>query len=346
MTRHLRRAAKGIWLLLDSRTLGGIETHVLQLAEGLHRHNVNVKVVFLSHYGPHPLHNLLRQRKISYSNLNGRLTTLCRALKKDTPAIIHTHGYKAGIVGRLAAYLCRIPVVTTYHAGELPSGRLALYDWMDRHTAWLADRVLAVSAEIAERIPTPVQVTDNFVSTRELTCSSGEQIAFVGRLSHEKGADRFLKLAQYFPELDFHIYGDGPDASMLKSHAPENLHFHGQQEDMSVVWPKIGLLVMPSRHEGMPMAALEAMARGIPVLASRVGALDRLIDDSINGWLVAQDDYATFYYNVRLWLTISDDKRQLLSHAAREKVVATFSSDIIIPRLINDYRQISTEIMV
>ena len=338
----MKQKKQGIWLLLDSRKPGGIESHVLQLAEGLHNHHEEVTVIFLTHYGDHPLRDQLQQRGISTTCLDGRITTLRKAMRKARPLILHTHGYKAGIFGRMAALLCKVPVASTYHMGETPSGRLALYDWLDRQTAYFAASVFAVSPQIAQRLPVKVRVVDNFVDTAGLKISQGQQIAFVGRLSREKGPDYFLSLANQFHDTHFHVYGDGPLAQQLKTAAPWNLHFYGQQDDMTQVWPKIGLLVMPSRHEGLPMAALEAMARGIPVLASRVGALDQLLDSGMNGWLVAPGDHDALAQRLMQWTTMTEQQKYSLKHAARQKILQRFSADIAIPQLLTSYEQIAS----
>ena len=111
---------------------------------------------------------------------------------------------------------------------------------------------------------------------------------------------------------------------------------------MTLVWPKIGLLVMPSRHEGLPMAALEAMARGIPVLASRVGALDQLLDSGINGWLVAPGDHDALAQHLMQWITMTEQQKYSLKHAARQKILQRFSADIAIPQLLTSYEQIAS----
>lgn len=332
----------GIWIMLDSSKPGGIESHVLQLAEGLHHHGENISVVFLKRYGDHPLRNSLQQRGITTLDLDGRFTTLLKVMRRQRPSILHTHGYKAGLFGRLAAKLCRLPVVTTYHAGEIPSGMLALYDWLDRQSARLACKVFAVSPQIAQRLPVPAKVVDNFVDTTGLTVSNGNQIAFVGRLSREKGADYFVELAGRFPDKKFHIYGDGPQMDELKIAASSNLHFHGQQDDMTPIWSDIGLLIMPSRHEGLPMAALEAMARGIPVLASHVGALDQLIDTGSNGWLVTTGNGDALAERLQLWINMNKPQKQQLKQAARQKILQRFSAEIAIPQLISSYQQLIT----
>lgn len=335
-----------IWLLLDSSKAGGIESHVFQLATGLHQHGINIRVVFLTYYGPHPLRDLLNQQGIANMTLNGKYHTLWHTLQQKQPAVLHTHGYKAGIFGRLAAKLSNTPVITTYHAGEIASGKLAFYDKLDRVTAGLANQVFAVSPHIAARLPVAAEVVNNFIDTHNISHSKGSQIAFVGRISTEKGPDHFARLASICTELTLHMYGDGPQLDEIKNFPATNLDCHGQQDDMTTIWPNIGLLVIPSRHEGLPMAALEAMARGIPVLAYHVGALDRLITSASNGWLIEPGNLKSLAQHLRLWQEMSESDKQQMRAAARATIDNKFSSHVAIPALIASYNQVSSKLQI
>lgn len=332
-----------IWLLLDSRNGGGIESHVLQLAEGLQQHGEQVEVIFLTDYGPHPMRNALTNQGIKNRVLNGKFTKLYSTLKADRPNLLHTHGYKAGIFGRLATWLINIPSISTYHAGEVPTGKLAFYDWLDRVTAGFSNKNFAVSPQIAKRLPGNIDVFNNFVNSSKLNDSAGVQIAFVGRASIEKGPDYFMELAAYFPNIDFHLYGEGPLLAELKATAPKNLKLHGQQNDMSKVWSKIGLLVMPSRFEGLPMSALEAMARAIPVLAFNVGALDRLIQPGVNGWLIEPNNIDQLSLHIEKWNNLNQKQKSALQLASKNIIKEKFSSDVAIPKLVETYRKIAHE---
>jgi glycosyltransferase involved in cell wall biosynthesis len=184
-------------------------------------------------------------------------------------------------------------------------------------------------------------VLDNFIDTHGLRPALGEQIAFVGRLSHEKGPDRFLRLARRFPRTIFHCYGTGPMAAELKTQAPGNLRFHGLQTDMSCVWPDIGLLIMPSRYEGLPMAALEAMGRGIPVIAHDVGDLSRVIDHGSNGWLAPQGNIEGLAAGLEQWLSMGRDEQKPIRMAAADKIEHCFSARAVIPEVLGIYWQIA-----
>lgn len=337
----MKKINSALWLLLDSQHSGGIETHVLELADGLKQHNINVQVVFLNNYGVHPLRSALKHRHIDTISLDGSIRSLWNELRKQSPALIHTHGYKAGIFGRLCARLSSTPVVSTYHSGERCYGKLALYNLLDQYSASLATKVYVVSPAIGLRLGVSSDLTNNFIATRTLKISKGKKVIFVGRLSHEKGPDIYLRLARCFPQESFHIYGTGPLEQELKDSASNNVYFHGQQDDMASVWSETGLLIMPSRFEGLPMAALEAMGRGIPVMAFNVGALSNLIEPKQNGWLVEPMKLEHLSQYFQQWLDMAPTTKEHYKHAARSTVEKYFSTQSVIPELIRTYQQIS-----
>lgn len=342
----LTPAKHEVWLLLDSLSFGGIETHVVELARGLSTHGVNVRVVLLSQFKqPSAIIERLNAAGLTYSFLcqlaNAPNTQsfvklvrqLHRAITRFSPYVLHSHGYKASLISKLARGRTR--QLSTFHAGETPKGRVRLYDLLDRYTAFLSSRVISVSQGVADKLPCPSVVLNNFITAEAITPSSGEQIAFVGRLSHEKGPDILLQIAKQMPDLSFEIYGDGPMREQLEQHASPNCHIHGFQADMAAVWQQVGLLLITSRFEGLPMTAIEAMARGIPVISAPVGAINSLIEHKQNGWIVQDSDqFPTLIAN---WLAASPTHQQSLRNKARETVRARFSAQAVIPQVMALY---------
>ncbi len=328
-----------IWLVLDSRANGGIETHVLELARGLRQGRWRVTVVFIEDHGPHPLRSALQGEGIATFCLDGGFGSLMRRLRSQRPALIHSHGYKAGLYCSAASSLLGCTHVSTFHAGEFGSGRVALYDWLHRQSSRFNAANFAVSSEIATRVPGQPLVLNNFISLPELAGESGDRLAFVGRLSEEKGPDRLVEIAGRSPATRFDFYGDGPLLSSLKAAAGENCRFHGNQADMTPHWRNIALLLMPSRHEGLPMAALEAMARRIPVIAFDVGGLHRLIDNGENGWLIESGDVDGFRRAIADWLALDEARRDAIRDSARRRIVEQFSSQRIVPMVLEHYRR-------
>ena len=309
-----------IWLLLDSRGMGGIESHVAELAAGLAAAGDAARVIFLRDHGPHPLRDRLDRLGIAHDSLRGGLSGLVRRLRRDRPGVLHTHGYKANIVGRIAGRLTGTPTVATYHAGEACTGRVGLYDRLDRWTSWMGGRI-AVSAPILGRLPFGAQLVPNFVAVPEAAVApSAGTIGFVGRLVPEKGPDRFRSLAEQRPDLSHLVFGDGPMRPMLEADAPPTLCFMGMAPSMDPHWRDIGLLVISSRAEGLPLAALEAMAHGVPVAAFALGGLPELITDGRDGFLAPADDLAALSDAVGRWRALSGPERHAMAQAARETV--------------------------
>ncbi|CAM4336812.1 glycosyltransferase [Vibrio agarivorans] len=336
-----------IWLLLDSFTFGGIETHVVELAHGLIQFEQPVRVVLLTQFDtPSAIIDKLTQAKIPYSYLYQlaqanpsrqvwALMKLCfNACQQWQPKVLHAHGYKANLISKLCSGSTR--QVATFHSGETPTGAVRLYDWLDRYSACLSSHNFTVSPQIADKIPYRTQTLNNFVNTQNLKPSAGKRIAFVGRLSHEKGPDTFIEIAQALPEHHFYLYGDGDMMDELKSVTPNNVTFEGFQADMTKVWPQIGLLLITSRYEGLPMTALEAMAREIPVISFAVGAVESLIQHEHNGWIARNQDDIIHY--IEQWHSIEQHCRQTLTSNAAKTITEYYSTQSVIPQLIESYQ--------
>jgi len=344
---HIPKANE-IWLLLDSLTFGGIETYVLELAIGLRQFDQPVRVVFVTQYDqPSMLVDRLQAANVRFSYLYQicgstkrmrPLRSLFRAVKRYKPSLIHAHGYKASILSKLLK-LTRtgreLKQFSTFHAGESPHGKVRVYDFIDRYSAFLSNQNFAVSQLVQAKVPASSVVLNNFVSTNNLHPSKGQQIAFVGRLSEEKGPDRFVDLASQFPYLEFHVYGGGPMETALHDRGEPNVCYHGHQANMLRVWEQIGILVISSRYEGLPMSALEAMARNIPVVAMNVGALDQLIEHRSNGWLANTTDELS--ESVLEWLQMSQKEQQIVGKNAQYTVNLNFSSQAVIPQILRCY---------
>lgn len=314
-----------IWLLLDSRGMGGIESHVAELAAGLAAAGEAPRVLFMAGYGTHPLHARLDRDGVQWETLSGTLAVLLRRLRAGRPRVLHTHGYKANIVGRLAALLTGTLHVASYHAGEPPHGRLAVYDMLDRTTSGLG-RPVAVSPPILARLPFGGTLVPNFVAVPDAPPVAGAAaIAFVGRMSPEKGPDRFCAIAHRFCDAEFIAFGDGPMRAGLAAASGSRVCFIGAVASMEAYWAKIGLLVISSRGEGLPLAALEAMAHGVPVASFALGGLPDLIDDGRNGYLANADDLDGLAACVARWRGLDAANRQALAAAAWRTVADRFS---------------------
>ena len=329
-----------VWLVIDSLTFGGIESHLLELAKGLRYYDVSVKVWLVRRYLQHPLlADKLTQYQIPFDYLSDKplraLPSLLRAIKRSAPTVLHAHGYRASLLCKLARMATRVNQVSTYHAGETPRGLVKLYDFLDRHSVKMSSHALAVSSQIQAKIPGPTLCLNNFVDTQSAELSVGKQIAFVGRLSHEKAPDRFIELATHYPDLTFDLYGSGPMEQELTVNKPVNVTFHGHQTNMVKIWREIGVLVICSRYEGLPMIALEAMARGIIVIAVDIGNLSKLINHNDNGFLF--DTFQTLKDQFRHVLNQEMTTLTTVQQRAIDTIIKDYSPQSVIPILLNIY---------
>ncbi len=331
-------AQKEIWLLLDSRGMGGIESHVAALAEALCRSGHPACVVFLEDHGAHPLDARLDECGIPRRVLRGGFAGLRVALR-ERPMLVHTHGYKAGLLGRLACRLAGVPVVSTFHSGDPGRGRVRLYDALDRWSAPLAPAI-AVSEEIAARVRGGAERVDNFVTLpAQAVGPHAGRVAFVGRFAKEKGPHHFCTVAAAIGDGQFDLFGDGPLWDELEPTFGDIAAFHGAVDDMPQRWPEIGLLCMTSRHEGLPMAALEALAHGIPVAAFAVGGLPDLIEHGRNGWLVPPGDTAAMTATVAQWRLLPESTRQEIAAAARSTVASRYTPEAQLEHVLAVYER-------
>lgn len=265
------------------------------------------------------------------------LITLIGALH---PHVVHTHGVRANLLGRVAARLCDVPSVSTVHsvlALDYRSPlRAALAELVDDATMPWADRLIAVSAFVRRYLvhrgarPEDVTVVPNGIPPApagdpSLLRALGPApiLAVAARLHPAKGVDIAVRALQHLPNCTLAVFGEGPEEPALRSLSRElqlstRIHFLGYRPDLRALWAGADLALAPSRAEGFGLSALEAMAQGVPVVAAAVGGLPDLL--SAGGMLVPPDDPWALAQGVRAALS----RRDALSHAARQRA-AEFS---------------------
>lgn len=330
--------------------MGGIETHILQLISGLlESTDYEIDLLFWQDYSlqmdsKHPLIGKLQQidstthKRCRYLSAKGSLITLHEYFL-GTLSLVHTHGYKAGITARLIGLITGTPVVSTYHNGDPGTGKLKLYNVIDKFTSFLSLNI-AVNQMISKSLK-KCKVISNFVNSvdkkrlhKEL--NTRKTIAFVGRLSYEKGPDLFAEITKDI-EHPVTVFGDGPMMVSLKSQY-SHIEFKGMC-DMDEYWQDIRVVIMPSRYEGLPLAALEAMARGIPVIASDAGALPELINHCKIGKSIALENLSFFQDEVNLIMSQENCDYIVQGEKLIDFVNENFSRRKTIPKIINHYKQ-------
>jgi glycosyltransferase involved in cell wall biosynthesis len=231
----------------------------------------------------------------------GKLGALIRQLR---PAVVHTHGAEGNLFGIPSAKLAGVPARIGEEIG-IPDhslkARIAF-----KLIYHLANRVLAVSeatknalialGEVPEEkiacITTPVEIPE--VNYMERKPGEPLRIGFVGRLEPIKNAAGLVEALTLLPSgLDFHLLliGDGSERNFIEQFIDANrlndkVVLAGYHEAPSALLADRHLYVQPSRTEGLGIALIEAMGRGLPAIATAGGGMAEIIKDGVNGWLI------------------------------------------------------------
>ena len=331
-----------IWQLVDSQAMGGIEEHIHILTKELINKGNDTQVVLMKDYDFQPLRDLLQNENIPIMHMPPSLSGMLDMLRMHSPCLVHTHGYKAGIIGRFLSKIVGIPSISTYHNGDMGQGKLRFYTELDAFTGFLG-KSIAVSEEIAERLPYSCTVINNFTSIpQKIACNENNSkiIAFVGRLSPEKSPEIFCKMSQSIPFLQFRVYGDGPMREALESQFGDSARFFGMVNNMHDHWKDIGMLCMPSQKEGLPLAALEAMAHKVPVIAFSVGDLPQLITNEENGYIIKTGDIKALTNGIIAHFNKDAAEREDIANNARNTISSDYSIDQGLDRVLQLYDQV------
>lgn len=185
-------------------------------------------------------------------------------------------------------------------------------------------------------VPNPAQA-----GTIDAIPFAGKYVAFAGRVSEEKGVHTLLAAAARMPDIIFKIAGDGPVLSEMVAAAPRNVEFLGRlgPDELREFYRRSRIFVVPSVwFEQFPVVVLEAMARGLPVVASKIGGLPEIIEEGVTGALFEPGEPESLIRHLRrLWEDPQGCKR--MGTAGRQKVIREYSEDIYFDNLMAVYQE-------
>ena len=168
-----------------------------------------------------------------------------------------------------------------------------------------------------------------------------EGALFVGRLSVEKGVRTLVQAWQALPDIPLTIAGDGPERTALAAAAPPNVRFLGQvsRANVNALMRRAACLVMPSIwFEGFPMTLVEAFANGLPVIGSRLGALEEVIEHGRTGLLVTPGEAEELAVRVREAFEARDPLCNM-GAAARQRYLDFYSPQANLQQLLQIHRE-------
>jgi len=364
-------AARTILHVIETGGPGGAERMLVQLAAGLGPEYRSEAALIRDSWlggtlraGGVPV-TMLQYNSHGFSATLWDLVKLIRVRGVD---ILHTHEFFMNTLGLVASRLTGVPLVATVHGKNYYADR-ARRRIVYRLVGRFAGRLVTVSEDnrrfLAERVGIPhsrVQVIPNGIPLDEkapepkvsaLRSSLGldhhnQVVGTVGSLYPVKGhkylIDGACHVLRRFPNAVFLIVGRGGLREELEAHAERlgiasHLRFLGHREDVRDLLSVCDVFVLPSLSEGMPLALLEAMAAGVPAVATRVGGVGEVVENRKTGLLVSPGDSHALAENI---LTLLENRplARELGEAARQMVGRRFS----LTGMVKAYQDIYSEL--
>lgn len=303
-------------IVITLAEVGGAQTYVASLLPAV-RERFDVTVAA---YGPGPLVAAASAAGVDYVplryvrravhpwlDLRG-LVELVRLFRRVRPDVVHLNSSKAGVLGAVAARIARVPaVVFTVNGWAFNNFRssrtVKVYLWGARLIGRLSDRIVCVAERerelgLAARVCTPEQavVIHNAVDVGSASVASPgnepPRVITVGRFAYPKD---FVTLVRALDgvEAETLVVGDGPDRDEIEreiARTGARVQLLGERDDVPEQLAASHVFVLSSRSEGLPLSILEAMAAGLPVIASDVGGVPELVADGETGFVVPVGD--------------------------------------------------------
>ena len=338
---------------------GGLESVVASLAIGQKARGHGVQVVSVVGRGDAEpgLHRRLRAGGVepviievpprAYSTERREYGRLFSSLKSD---VVHTHGYRPDVLASGVAGRLRIPRVTTVHGFTGGDWKNRLYEFLQIRAFKRYEAVVAVSRPLEARlrgrgvpgrslhmISNGYDASQAILSRAEARSALGlpqeaNVLGWVGRLSPEKGPDIMVGAlaALQQPETVLSIIGDGQERSALEAQARDlgvaaQLRWHGMVPDAGRLYRAFDAFVLSSRTEGTPISLFEAMAAGVPVVATSVGGVPDVLRET-EGWLVLPGDAQSLAKTIARALDKRGESRRR-SESAHQRVFQVYGLD-------------------
>lgn len=373
MTREIHASPMKVLHIISGDIWAGAEVQAYSLICGYLRMN-SCKVQAIT-FNEGVLASKLREKSIPVSVLDERklsrvsISSAClQVMRTFKPHIVHTHGFKENFLGGIAARLGRVEGIIRTHHGRGMIGSAGRYDMIERINAWiLTDAAIAVSHDLekflielgipAKKItvihngvePCEHVLEDKAKALRmELGIANDERvIGAIGRLVPIKDHRTFINSAKLILEAElkvrFVLVGDGHLRDDLEQQVrnlgiDRQFCFTGFREDANDLLDLFDVFVLTSIHEGIPIALLEAMSLGKPVVVTCVGGIPEVVKDHVNGMMVPSGDVKAFA-DACLRVLRDDVLRASLSEHAYREVREKYLLDATVERTQNVYRK-------
>lgn len=321
--------------VLNSRIYSGAEKVVCQI---IHMFADETEMVYCSPYSE-IVENMLKIEQVEYRPVSSLVPgELRQIIQREQPDVIHAHDMRASFVSALCCG--RIPLISHIHNNAYDSRGLSvksiaylLAGWKAKHILWVSrssfegyffHKLFAKKSSVLFNIIDLQQVYDK---RNQDTASYAYDTIYIGRLTYQKNPQRLMGLCalmkQQKPDIRMAVVGTGEleaetKALCIELGLEENVHFLGFQSNPMKIIADSKSLILPSRWEGTPMCALEAMALGVPVVSTPTDGLVDLLEEGETGFL--SDEDAVLAQRV-VQLATDPVLRQQMSQKAAQKAI-------------------------
>ena len=365
--------------LISSSGLLGAERVLLELADHSKREGLKVTIgIFENHKNPNSeLAKVASTLGLKVQifpcrwRFDPKTTLLIRAfIYREQINIVHSHGYKGNFYA-LMATRGKIPWIVTNHNWTRATFNLKVYALLDLLLIRFAKKVVTVSDEIAIKIhksgvsSQKIIVIDNGIDLQKFSSQKrnnllkeylgikeeSKVIGTIARLTKEKGHIYLLEAAKdivaAYPDTKFLIVGEGRERYRLENRVmtlglQDKVIFTGQRKDIIDILSILDIFVLPSITEGLPVAILEALASGLPVVATNVGAIPKVINNGETGLLTEPGNPESLSSAISELLSDREKAREL-GYQGQRKVEREFSAKAMAERYFNSYSEILSE---
>jgi glycosyltransferase involved in cell wall biosynthesis len=362
--------------LIERLEIGGMERVMATIVTGLDRARYRARVLCLT--GGGPIAEELRRAGVPVDCFEWdsrhrfkELVRLARWLRRHEVTVLHTHGYSAGVLGRVAGLLARTPVRIA-HLHTTDWGFTTRQRWIEWGLSWVTNRVIccshAVAAFAMNRLglsPGVLSVIRNGVPLRPDSNGAGREetavrrlyglaagapvIGIVGSLTLQKGhavaLRAFARLRHDLPDVRMLIVGDGPERERLRAQAESSgllpsVVFTGRQSPVAPLMAACDVVCLPSiQREGLGLTLLEAMTAGKAVVGSDLDGVREVVAASETGALVPPNDSDRLAETLA-WVLADPDRRRAMGANGRERVERLFSERLMLQRITELYDEL------
>lgn len=366
--------------LISSRGFYGAENVIVELGKALSTSQFHVTIgVFQNIHNQHmEIAEIAKQNSLNVAEFicKGQIDRNCLRqiqtfIKKNNIHIVHSHGYKSNFYALLAAWFEKKSTVTTCHLWTGESLKNIFYETLDKMWIKKFSQIVTVSDLLTDEVlkhgvkKEKVTTIYNGIDIKRFNGDFDSAalrehfgilphckvIGTIGRLSQQKGHIFLLEMIpdiiQQFPDIVLLIVGEGDlkDGLIKKAkdlHIYNKVLFTGARDDIPNILNLLDIFVLPSLSEGLPMVMLEAMAAGKPVIATHVGAIQKVLQNQANGILIESRDWNGFS-NAILELLNDQGKAARIASNAKSTVAAKYSSTIMAKKYMGVYERLFPE---